>query len=159
LKNTLTLVMDPAVLSPADVVAAVTKAGYGASLRAAKDKKAGGAGYGNESADPATAELQAVKHRLTVSLIFTIPLFVLAMGPMAGLPLPGTFRGAENALVFALSQFLLTLPVLFVNAALFRTGFKTLFSGADPKQAVENLMQRDRTQEHAQEMFYNGLNN
>lgn len=40
------------------------------------------------------------------------------------------FLGTENALAFAFTQFLLTIPVGFVNFSYFRTGFKTLFSGA-----------------------------
>ena len=52
------------------------------------------------------------------------------MGHMFGWPLPGLFLGDENVLVFALTQFLLLLPVIFVNFKFFRVGFKTLVHGA-----------------------------
>lgn len=68
--------------------------------------------------------------RLIVSAVFTIPLFYLSMGHMFGWPLPGFFLGDENVLTFAFTQFLLLLPVVFVNFKFFRVGFKTLFHGA-----------------------------
>ena len=52
------------------------------------------------------------------------------MGHMFGWPLPGVFLGHENMLTFAFTQFLLLLPVIFVNFKFFRVGFKTLAHGA-----------------------------
>ncbi|MDL2269829.1 heavy metal translocating P-type ATPase [Desulfosarcina sp. OttesenSCG-928-A07] len=127
LKNNMTVSFDAKALSASDIVDAVVKAGYGASLHAAKTPDIAAA---EKAPDPAVLELQEMKHRLTVSLIFTLPLFYVAMGPMIGLPLPGLFTGPENALVFAFTQLLLTLPVVAVNFKFYRIGFKTLFSGA-----------------------------
>ena len=79
--------------------------------------------------DPA-AEAKRVRMRLIVSFFFTIPLFYLSMGHMFGWPLPGVFLGHENMLTFAFTQFLLLLPVIFVNFKFFRVGFKTLAHGA-----------------------------
>ena len=45
---------------------------------------------------------------------------------MFGWPLPACFLGDQNLMVFALTQFLLLLPVIFVNFKFFRVGFKTL---------------------------------
>ncbi|MFR3091001.1 MAG: hypothetical protein ACLTMP_04040 [Eggerthella lenta] len=42
----------------------------------------------------------------------------------------GFFLGDENVLTFAFTQFLLLLPVVFVNFKFFRVGFKTLVHGA-----------------------------
>ena len=78
----------------------------------------------------AAAEAKHVRMRLIVSAVFTIPLFYLSMGHMFGWPLPGFFLGDENVLTFAFTQFLLLLPVVFVNFKFFRVGFKTLFRGA-----------------------------
>ena len=51
-----------------------------------------------------------------------------------GLPVPGfiraAFHGNENAVAFAFSQFLLLLPILYVNQKYFKVGFKTLFRGS-----------------------------
>lgn len=62
--------------------------------------------------------------------MFTAPLFYLSMGHMMGWPLPGGLLGLENALSFAFTQFLLLIPVVFINLKYFRVGFKTLFHGS-----------------------------
>ncbi|MBR4017224.1 MAG: heavy metal translocating P-type ATPase, partial [Oscillospiraceae bacterium] len=48
------------------------------------------------------------------------------MGHMVGLPVPGWYHGAENALVAALLQLLLTVPVVFLNRSYFSKGIKSL---------------------------------
>ncbi len=127
LKNSMAISFDESVVSTSDITDAVIKAGYGASPHVSKSGKTGTTG---KSPDPVAVELQEIKERLTVSLFFTVPLFYLAMGPMFALPLPGFFQGAENALPFAFTQFLLTIPVMAVNFKFYRVGFKTLFSGS-----------------------------
>lgn len=127
LKNTMTVSFDERMLSASDIANAVIKAGYGASTHSRNDEKISSRGKGP---DTATVELQEMKQRLLVSLVFTVPLFYMVMGPMVGLPLPGFLRDAEHALVNALTQLLLSLPVMFVNFKFYRIGFKTLFSGS-----------------------------
>ncbi|MDL2320774.1 heavy metal translocating P-type ATPase [Desulfosarcina sp. OttesenSCG-928-B08] len=128
LKNTMNVDFDALSLSVADIVAAVEKAGYGAAIHGGNAGAASDASAG--ALDTVATELAEMKTRLWVSLLFTVPLFVIAMGPMIGIPLPGMLRGPENALVFAFTQLLLTVPVIFVNFKFYRIGFKTLFSGA-----------------------------
>ena len=123
---------EPAAVASA-VEAAVDKAGYGASARVPAGQQAPGAGSRAAKARPvadAAAEARHVRMRLIVSAVFTIPLFYLSMGHMFGWPLPGFFLGDGNVLTFAFTQFLLLLPVVFVNFKFFRVGFKTLFHGA-----------------------------
>ena len=127
LKNTMAVSFDAATLSPSDITAAVVKAGYGASVRTSENSPAGAADKGP---DPAARELREMKRRLLVSFLFTLPLFYISMGHMAGLPMPGFLTGDRNALAFAFTQFLLTVPVIFVNFKYYRVGFKTLFSGS-----------------------------
>lgn len=110
---------------PEAVIRAVTDAGYGASLPAAR----GGAAPPPPLPD-AAAERERLKRRFLLSLCFLIPLFYLSMGHMMGLPVPACFHGRENALTFALTQFLLTLPILYLNDKYYRVGFKTLSKGA-----------------------------
>lgn len=130
LKNTMSVSFDDKEDSKAieqAVIKAVENAGYGAIPRnSAKTKDAAG----NGQPDTAAIELKAIRYRLFVSILFTVPLFYISMGHMAGLPLPAIFLGTENALTFAFTQFLLTIPVIFVNFHFYRIGFKTLFSGA-----------------------------
>ena len=114
---------------------AVEKAGYGAFPRPAAGAGASGATAGTRAAQArpvadAAAEAKRVRMRLVVSIVFAVPLFYLSMGHMFGWPLPVVFLGAQNVLTFALTQFLLLLPVIFVNFKFFRVGFKTLAHGA-----------------------------
>lgn len=127
LKNSMTVNFDHSVVSTDAIVATVTKAGYGAFVRSAQGEKNE---LINKNSDPAVAELHGMKLRLWISLLFTIPLFYIAMGHMIGLPLPNFLIGTDNVLTFAFSQFLLTLPIVFVNFKFFRIGFKTLFAGS-----------------------------
>ncbi len=75
-------------------------------------------------------EQEEMKMRWWVSLAFLVPLLYISMGHMLGLPLPHLFHGVENALAFAFTQFLFTLPIVFVNKKYFINGFKTLFRAA-----------------------------
>jgi heavy metal translocating P-type ATPase len=126
LKNSMAVSYDEGVLDSASIVAAVENAGYGAipkvSARSGKETK--------PEVSTAQAEYKAMKQRLFLSAVFTIPLFYISMGHMMNWPLPGWLLGMENAMTFAFTQFLLLLPVLVVNHKYFRTGFRTLFHGA-----------------------------
>ena len=134
LKNSMEVEYDgnPATLTA--ISAAVEKAGYGAVPRV---EVGAAAGAPSSSASPsavrenaAAKEAAHVRMRLIVSFVFTIPLFYLSMGHMFGWPIPSIFLGHENMLTFAFTQFLLLLPVVFVNFKFFRVGFKTLFHGS-----------------------------
>lgn len=70
------------------------------------------------------------KRRLIVSILFMIPLMYVSMGHMVGLKLPAFLSGHENAVAFAFTQFLLCLPVLYVNRVYFIRGFRSLFHRA-----------------------------
>ncbi|MDY3949372.1 MAG: heavy metal translocating P-type ATPase [Eggerthella lenta] len=138
LKNSMDVAFDdgaePSAVTVA-VEAAVDKAGYGAAARVPAGASGGRQGAGSRAAQArpvtdAAAEAKHVRMRLIVSAAFTIPLFYLSMGHMFGWPLPGFFLGDENVLTFAFTQFLLLLPVVFVNFKFFRVGFKTLVHGA-----------------------------
>lgn len=68
-----------------------------------------------------------MKKRLFISIIFMLPLFYISMGHMFSLPMPSLLLGTENALSFAFTQFLLLIPIVFVNFKYYSVGFKTLF--------------------------------
>ena len=112
------------------IVKAVEHAGYGASPAdgrgAGPAAKPGGAPVQN----PMQAQLKNMRMRLWVSFAFLAPLMYVSMGSMAGLPLPGFLTGHENAVGFALTQLLLTLPVVYVNRKYYEVGFKTLLRGS-----------------------------
>ena len=131
LKNTMEAELDEAPGVAEAVERAVEKAGYGAFARSEREASspASRAAQARPVAD-AAAEAKRVRTRLIVSTAFTVPLFYLSMGHMFGWPLPGFFLGEANVMPFALTQFLLLLPVIFVNFKFFRVGFKTLAHGA-----------------------------
>lgn len=134
LKNSMEVEYDGNPATLAAISAAVEKAGYGAVPRVEAAAAAGApSGPATASAareNAAAKEAAHVRMRLIVSFVFTIPLFYLSMGHMFGWPIPGIFLGHENMLTFAFTQFLLLLPVIFVNFKFFRVGFKTLFHGS-----------------------------
>ena len=124
LKNSMTVDYDETKTGLEQIIQAVTDAGYGASEKQASGSPA------VRAVDPAvTAKKEAakMKTRLFVSLIFVAILMVLAMGPMVGMPLPEVMSGTKGAPINALTQFLLALPVVFVNFKYFTVGFKTLW--------------------------------
>ena len=133
LKNSMEVEYDGNPATLAAISAAVEKAGYGAVPRVEAAAAAGapsGAAPSAARENAAAKEAAHVRMRLIVSFVFTIPLFYLSMGHMFGWPLPAFFLGHENMLTFAFTQFLLLLPVIFVNFKFFRVGFKTLFHGS-----------------------------
>ena len=137
LKNSMEVEYDGDPATVVAICAAVEKAGYGASPRVEDVSAAAGpvggsaplASSGNARQEAAAKEARQVRMRLIVSFVFTIPLFYLSMGHMFGWPLPAVFLGDENTLIFAFTQFLLLLPVIFVNFKFFRVGFTTLAHG------------------------------
>ena len=133
LKNSMEVEYDGNPATLAAISAAVEKAGYGAAPRIEAAAAAGapsGAAPSAARENAAAKEAAHVRMRLIVSFAFTIPLFYLSMGHMFGWPIPGIFLGHENMLAFAFTQFLLLLPVVFVNFKFFHVGFKTLFHGS-----------------------------
>ena len=124
LANNMMVDYDESALEPSDISRLVEEAGYGASPADAVRQK---------SARPeppenlTLKEAETKKRQFLRSLIFLVPLFYLSMGSMAGLPVPGWLDGMHNPLAFAFTQFLLTLPILYLNRNYFFTGFKTLW--------------------------------
>ena len=125
LQNNMTVEYDDKTLGPEAIIHAVEAGGYGASLPGAK-----GAAGQKSAVDQAKEETRQMKFRLIVSFAFLIPLFYLSMGHMMGWPLPSLFLGNENAITFAFTQLLLSLPVAYVNRKYFINGFKSLFHGS-----------------------------
>lgn len=131
LSNSMTVEYDESKIGSGEIIGAVEKAGYGAGVyqRGAAQKASG-----EKAAVPVQDEIRSMKKRLIISFIFLIPLMYLAMYHMVGLPAPGfitaAFHGAENAVAYAFTQFLLVIPIVYVNRKYYQVGFKTLFKGA-----------------------------
>ena len=149
LTETMDVTYDETKITSAEIIDAVVKAGYGASVMT--EGSAAGAGgqstFGNagsigrsvadgkqELQQKLDADARAMKWRLGISIGFLIPLMYVSMHHMFkewfGIPVPAfivnTMHGNANAMNFALTQFLLLLPILYVNRKFFSVGFKTL---------------------------------
>ena len=127
LANSLAVEYDENKLSSADIIAAVESGGYTAELIGARRDKS------QQKESPAQrrrAEMKEMRNRLISSLVFLIPLFYISMGHMMGLPVPWFLHGTENALSFAFTQFLLTLPIVLINRKFFINGFRSLIKGS-----------------------------
>ena len=129
LKNSMVVRYDDRQLTGAQIIQAVEKAGYGASLQQAGGKQTAGQAR-TGAADAARQEYLKMRRRVIWSFVFTVPLFYISMGHMMGWPLPGFFLGSENAMIYALTLFLLVLPVALINGRYYRQGFKTLLHGS-----------------------------
>lgn len=129
LTNSMQVEYDEQVLSEGQIIDAVVKAGYGASPKTehapSAAAPAGAAAIKGEN--PAEKERKNMKMRLIVSFVFLIPLMYVTMGHMVGLSLPSFLDGMENAVSYAFTQFLLCLPIIYVNRKYFSKGFQTLF--------------------------------
>lgn len=131
LKNSMVASYDESILDTSGIIQAVEKAGYGAipkTLAQSGSKPAVAAGKPEIST--AQKDHKQMKQRLLLSAVFTIPLFYISMGHMMGWPLPAFLLGMENAMSFAFTQFLLLIPVVFVNFKYYKMGFKTLLHGS-----------------------------
>lgn len=128
LTNSMQVEYDESVLNERQIIDAVVKAGYGASLRTEHQPgDTRSVVKASQGENPAEAEQKQMKFRLKVSFLFLIPLMYVSMGHMVGLPLPSFLTGVENGVSFAFTQLLLCLPVLYVNRKYFSKGFQTLF--------------------------------
>ena len=72
------------------------------------------------------AQLAAMKGRLMLAFVFVVPLLVLSMGEMAGMPLPAILHPHHHPLNFALLQFLLVLPVMWLGRSFYLIGIPAL---------------------------------
>ena len=101
------------------IIDAVQNAGYQASLEGAKKAP--------EKQMPAQDALKDMKRRIIGSAVLLVILMYFTMGHMAGLPMPGWYHGIENAVVAALVQLFLTLPVVYLNRVYYFRGLKALW--------------------------------
>lgn len=123
LMNNMSVDYDGDAVTEGEIIGAVIAAGYGASK--AGEKKTEKRDTGVED------EIKSMKIRLIVSVALLVPLMYLSMGHMWNFPLVNLWiKGYEDALAFAFTQLLLTLPIVIINRKYFINGFKTLFHGA-----------------------------
>ena len=99
-------------INESEIVSAIKKAGYNIAGKNAK------------SEIPAHKKLLI---RFIISMIFTVPLLIISMGHMVGMPLPKIIDPMENPLNFAIIQLALTIPVMATGYMFYLKGIKNLF--------------------------------
>ncbi len=121
LQNSLSAEYDEGFVAAQDIISAVRRAGYDARVQ-------GSSSQADEPVQSAAREAaRVVKRRFWLSLAFLLPLMYVSMGHMIPGALP--YELSHNPGLFALAQFVLTLPVLFLNRGFFIRGVKHLFAG------------------------------
>ena len=101
------------------VIRAVENAGYGIVVPSVSKKEPEDNG----------GILKAMKVRIVVSFCFLSVLMYFTMGHMLGIPAPEWYHIDQNAMLVALLQFFLTIPVIYMNRSYYKKGIKALFSG------------------------------
>ncbi len=131
LTNSMRLSYDENLTSEDDIIQTVIRAGYGAYVKGADTLAAAS---GSTAQNPQEEQIRNLKFRFIASLCLLIPLMYISMNHMIyeglGIPAPDFIRkyihGNENAITFAFSQFLLLIPIVFLNRAYFEVGFRML---------------------------------
>ena len=83
-----------------------------------------------EESDRKDKELKRLLFKLIISAIFALPLLYIAMAPMISfikLPFPESIDPNINPLNFAITQLILTIPIVIVGYKFYTIGFKNLF--------------------------------
>lgn len=135
ISNNMVVEFDENKLSSELIIKAVSGAGYGACEfnpnKNLDEKKTSDNTYKKEINE----NIKKMKKRLILSFVFLIPLMYVAMHHMLSSTLVPNFiseifDGAENALKFALTQFVLLIPIIILNRNYFINGFKRLIKRA-----------------------------
>ena len=115
LSNNMMVNYDEKQITNDDIIKAVIEAGYNAILSSEEKLK-----EKNED------KINSMKRRLVISICFLIPLMYIAMHHM--LPTPKFIEDIfSNPLVFAFTQVVLLIPIVWLNRNYFIVGFKRLF--------------------------------
>lgn len=125
LTNTMTLDINTDILNITDIINAVERAGYYASSDITEKQSSKKT---NTTSQTLEKEENSLRYRLIVSIIFLIPLMYISMGSMWGFPLADFISHHTNPVGFAMTQFLLTLPIVYINRLYYIKGYKSLFN-------------------------------
>lgn len=129
LSRQMTVKYDEERISSGSIEAAVTGIGYGASSLEKKEEHSSEGGFRGQwqaRQQEADDETKGMRTRLISSVILLVPLMYVAMGSMLHIPVPPFLTGIENALISAITQMIITIPILFINRKFFQTGLRSL---------------------------------
>ena len=117
------VIYDPQTTRLSDIRDAIVKAGY-------KPLEIKAESQTDEARKRREREISTMWTKFIVALVFTAPLFYIAMGHMIGLPVPRFMQPETNPLNFALTQLILTLPAIAVGYKFYTVGFRTMLKGS-----------------------------
>lgn len=109
-----------------DIMAQVAKIGFTAVPLAREDS----AIRFERSKREAEREKKERLHRLIPMIAFSVPLLIVSMGHMAGLPLPAWLEPHQEPKIYILVQLLLTLPVVWLGRHFYTEGLAALWRRA-----------------------------
>ena len=101
-----------------EMIQAVRKAGF--ELEVIQEKRPD---YDGEMA----ARLRQMRNKAILAIVFAIPLMIVSMGEMVGIPLPEIISHQAYPLNFALLQLFLTMPIVWSGRHFYVSGFRNLY--------------------------------
>ncbi|HBF0792846.1 heavy metal translocating P-type ATPase [Clostridioides difficile] len=118
---------DPSKVKLSQIKAAIEKAGY-KPIEEVKNKV-----DVDEDKLRKEREMKSLFVKFIVAIVFAVPLFYIAMGPMiikpiGTWPLPEIINPMTNTFNYALIQLILVIPVMIAGYKFYINGFKSLFS-------------------------------
>ncbi len=116
---------DAQILAP-EIIQAIERLGFTARRTEGGADPASALERWEQRRNDEDTELAGRKRDLLPALGFAVPLLILSMGEMAGLPLPDIFSPAVNPANFALAQLALCLPVIWSGRRFFLRGLPAL---------------------------------
>ena len=121
LKNSMIVHFEESLCSEQDIINAVTQAGYTASVSGKNDNK--------------TENKKQEKNNPLINLIICITLLLVLMyfsmgNMMWGFPAPNIFDHHKNPMGFALLQFILTLPIIYIYRHFLSSSYNTCFNSS-----------------------------
>ena len=117
---------DSAVIKLSEIKAAIVNAGY-------TPKEIEGEKARDIESERRERALNIMRIRLIIAAVFSTPILYIAMShmfPSLRLPIPYFMGSHDFPLMFALVQFVLTIPVIFAGSRFFTVGLKTLLKGS-----------------------------
>ncbi|MEA4895413.1 MAG: heavy metal translocating P-type ATPase [Oscillospiraceae bacterium] len=120
--NRMTILYDENLVSPEQIVSKVEKAGF-----TAKQRNSEGAGTLKADDDESKALIEE-RRSLIAAAVLSVLLLYVSMGTMLikNLPLPEIIGMETHPVNFALTELLLTIPILYIGRRFFTSGFNSL---------------------------------
>lgn len=127
LSNSMKVEYDENIVNENTISLAVENIGYSANVKGKQGEVSGFKQEWEARQKRVEDEQNKAKLRLIYSLLLLVPLMMIAMGPMIGIPI---LAGEENAMISSMSQLLLATIILFIQNHFFIHGFKALMKKA-----------------------------